>query len=152
MWFFSWFRRVWQYLLSDADVLERYRRAGAVFGDAVSEIYMGERRGFDKLHAEWARWELEVSRRGFRTFSVDAFRRLGGWARPIPGFGERRSESEKVVLHAEIFRQRWLGKVKPVIDFNAMLNQPGVQIVQYVRPSTEGPEPDVSPDHDPGVD
>jgi len=137
MWPFSWFKRVRQERLSDQRVLEHYRKAGAAFGDAVSYIYMGECVGFTKLHAEWARWELEISRRGFRTFSVDDFISLGGYGMPIKGFGERCAEGEEIVLHAEIYRELWLGKVKPAIHLGDMMNKPGVQVVQCIRPSTE---------------
>lgn len=137
MWPFSWFRLKWQERLSDAQVLERYRKAGAIFGDAVSYIYMGECIGFKKLHAEWARWELEASHRGFRTFSVDSFVSLGGYGTEVEGFGERRVDGEEPILHAERYREAYLGKVKPVLNLNAMMSGGGPQVMEYVRPSTE---------------
>ncbi len=60
-------------LLSDEGVKKRYKKAGAMFGDALSYIYMGECIGFEMLLDRLARWEEEYASRGYRTISLGAF-------------------------------------------------------------------------------
>ena len=141
MWPFDWFASKRMAALSDRQVQQRYVLAGGRFGAAVSVLYLGECIGFRKLHAEWARWEKEYARRGYRALSVDAFTNFGGWCKPLEGLGIKRGADEKALLHAEIYRGLFLGKLKPVIDI--ALAEP--QCGEYALPSTEQPRPEPPP-------
>lgn len=141
MWPFGWLERWWISRMADGKVAERYRRAGAVFGDAVSYLYMGECIGFKDRLDDWALWEKEYARRGYATFSIDAFVELGGYGRSIEGFGRRLKDGEVAVLHAEIYREKFLGQVEPVISFEVMLKDGRPQFGKWSVPSTKNPGP-----------
>ena len=91
--------------LTDKQVEKRYVKAGAIFGDAVSYIYMGECVGFDKLLAKWEKWEAEYTKRGYRTLPLYDFVAYGGYGTSLKGLGEKYAEHEDVVLHAKIYRE-----------------------------------------------
>jgi len=134
---FKAIKRFWAARLGDTSVWRRYVRAGAVFGEAVSYIYMGECVGFAKLLGQWEFWEQEVARRGFRTVSLDAFVQLGGYGVPLKAPLAKRRPDEKPVCHARIYRERYLGKLRPAIDFDRMMRDGQPQCGTYIRPTTE---------------
>lgn len=120
--------------LTDAEVRERYLRIGQRIGFAVS--YMRDPVGFKKRVRTWERWEAEYARRGYRTISLDDFYRYGGWSIPLPSVDARREEGEEPRFHARIYRDRYLGKIEPVIDpFKGE-----IQVGFFQTPSTEDEE------------
>ncbi|MDP3963343.1 MAG: hypothetical protein Q8Q39_02495 [bacterium] len=126
-------------ILSDATIQKRYVRVGGAFGGAVSYSYMGECVGFKRMLNRWARWEAEYIRRGYRAISLDDFIDYGGYGKELGELaGARRSKGEEPVLHAEIYRREFLGKIEPTIDL-ANLMQPDAkpQSGTYVLPSTK---------------
>ncbi|MEK9180000.1 MAG: hypothetical protein AAB897_01130 [Patescibacteria group bacterium] len=133
--------RIFQFfasLLSDKTLQKRYVHAGSIFGYAVSYIYMGECVGFKKLLRRWTRWEKEYARRGYRTLPLDAFVDCGGRGTPLNGLGIRREADENPIFHAKIYRQRFLGRVKPAIDLARMMDTGEPQFAEhYPLPSTE---------------
>lgn len=123
-------------LLTDNFVQKRYVNAGSNFGDAVSYSYMGECVDFEFLLNKWAEWEKEYSRRGYRTVSIDDFVQLGGYGESINHLlRKKREQDEEPVIHAEIYRQIYLGKIKPVINIEELTKEP--QIREYILPSTK---------------
>ena len=114
-----------------------YVNAGANFGDAASYIGLGEPFGFKSLLNKWAEWEEEYSKRGYRTVSLDKFIGLGGYGENIDNLiGLKREEGEDPVLLAEIYQEIYLGKIKPAVDLQKVVDgkiQSGVCVV----PSTE---------------
>ncbi len=54
---------------------------------------------------------------------------------PLKGAGAKRATNEETILHAGIYRDVWLGKVKPAVTIGQMLEGPTV--ATYVVPSTE---------------
>jgi len=110
--------------LTDKQVEKRYVKVGATFGDAVSYIYMGECVGFEKLLAKWEKWEAEYAKRGYRTLPLDDFVSYGGYGTPLKGLkglGEKRVEGEDVILHAKIYRDVYLGKVRPAVNVSEFM-------------------------------
>jgi len=123
-------------LLSSSFVERRYVSAGRYYGDAVSYIYMGESGNMEQLLNIWAKWEKEYARRGFRTVSLDRFVEFGGYDRPINDIiGKRREEGEKPILYAQIYLEKFLGKFKPVVSVDEMIQHPTFR--KYDIPSTE---------------
>ena len=134
----KWFEaifRFWVIGLSDDDVEKEYIRSGARFGDMVSYINMGECSGFKRALRRWTRWENEYARRGYRTLSVDAFWGYGGYGIPLVGLRLKRESKEAPIFHAELYRERYLGKIKPVVTAGDMLEGP--KSGTYALPSTE---------------
>ena len=122
---------------SDANVVRKYLAAGGRFGDAVSCLYMGECIGFGKLLDTWAFWEREYARRDYRTVTLDEFVSYGGYGKPIETLHVGRRKDEPAILHAERYRDRYLGKVVPAIDMDAMMRDGQPQIGTYAIPSTD---------------
>lgn len=124
--------------LSNDTVETRYVKAGAVFGDAVSYLYLGECIGFKKLLNTWAEWEKEYARRGYRTVSLDRFVELGGYGKPIDDvLGQQREPNEKPTLHAETYREQFLGKIGPAVNLEKLMTDGEIQSGTYFLPSTE---------------
>lgn len=125
-------------LLSDKIVEKKYISAGEVFGDAVSYLYMGECIGFEKLFRRWAAWEKEYARRGYRTISLDHFVDAGGWGKSLDTYlGQKLNDGDESVLHAEIYRTKFLGKIKPVINLEQMMKDGRPQSGVFNIPSTK---------------
>lgn len=121
--------------LSDKTVEKKYARAGEVFGDVVSYIYMGECVGFKRMLKSWARWEREYARRGYRTLILDAFVDSGGYGMALDGLGTKRGVDELPIFHAQIYAERFLGKIKPIINFEEMKRTRQPQCGTYFLPS-----------------
>lgn len=99
-------------VFTETEITNRYLDAGADFGDAVSQIYMGECHGFEKLLAEWEKFEVAYAELGFRTLSVDDFVEVGGWGKDPTSFGFRirRNPGEDAVFHARYYRENYLAR------------------------------------------
>src|SRR3990172_1916216 len=109
-------------LLPDFAVEYRYVQAGANFGDAVSYLYMGECTGFKELLNKWAGWEEEYARRGYKTLSLDKLTGLGGYGKSIDDvIGQKRDKGEKPLFHAQIYREKFLGKVSPAVNLEKLM-------------------------------
>ncbi len=148
---FPWFARHFTRLVSDAFVQDHYHFYGAMFGDAVSYLPLGECVDFQERFEAWTFWEDAYSKRGFRTISIDNFVKIGGWGDDAtPLLGQRRDPEESVVLHSERYRERYLGKMPPGIlqgGFGPLIDDKGnprVIRAEYPRPSTEEPNPSPS--------
>lgn len=123
---------------SNSEIEKRYVKSGAIFGDVVSYLYMGECIGFEKLLDDWAKWENEYAKRGFRTVSLDRFIEFGGYGKPIDDIiGQKRYEREEPVFHAQIYRDNFLAKVAPVLNLEKLTKDRQPQFGRYILPSTE---------------
>lgn len=91
--------------LTDKQVEKRYVRFGGTFGLAAYLIpLIGKCVGFDKFFSKWKKWEAEYIRRGFRTFSLDEFRRYVDFGTPLIGLGTKREQNEKPVFYSELIK------------------------------------------------
>lgn len=125
-------------LMSDKKVEKRYLSSGASFGDAVSYIYMGQCVGFESMLDDWAEWEKEYSTRGYKTISIDDFLSFGGYGKSIDHLlGKKRKRNEKPILHAEIYRELYLGKIKPAVNLKKMMKDGKSQLGNYIVPTTK---------------
>jgi hypothetical protein len=126
-------------LLDDKSVQKEYLNAGSCFGDAASYVFsMGECVGFDALLERWAKWEKEYAKRGYRTISIDDFILRGGHNKDISNvIGAKRGVDEKEVFHAERYREKYLGKVKPAINLEKMMRDGKPQSGTYIPQSTK---------------
>lgn len=145
----SWFARNFTSRLSNAFIEEHYHFYGAVFGEAVSYLALGECVDFHERFDAWAFWERAYSKRGFRTISIDDFMKIGGWGHDAtPLLGQRRNAEEPVVLHSERYRERYLGKMPPGVlqgGFGPLIgadDKPRVILAAYPRPTTKEPTHD----------
>lgn len=124
--------------LSDKTVEKKYVKAGANFGYLASYIYMGEALQTVSFLKKWEKWEDEYASRGYKTISLNAFIELGGYGKSIDDLiGQKRDKLEEAVLHAQIYRENYLGKVKPVIDVKKIMEDGEPQFGTYLTPSTE---------------
>lgn len=119
-------------ILPTSLVVKMYVESGTDFGDAVSYLYMGECIGFKGLFNKWAFWEREYARRGYATIDLDSFVDAGGWGKELPSLRVLR-DGKEAVLHAEIYRERFLGKPIPI---EARQVEGGAVAANYVLPST----------------
>ncbi len=101
----DWLYDLWLKSLSDKEVENYYIEAGAEFGDAMSYDYLGKCHDFDSFFLDWARWELEYSKRGYRTISLNDFISYGGYGKPLKGLGVKRKEGEQIILYSVIYSQ-----------------------------------------------
>lgn len=125
--------------LSDEWIEKKYIQAGRIFGDAVSYSYMGESGNMTSLLNAYDSWESEYARRGFRTINLDDFVALGGYGQELNKnlLRQRRDANEPAVLHAKIYRERFLGKIEPVVQIEKMFEDGQPQSAEYVLPSTQ---------------
>lgn len=121
----------------DDEVVQRYVDAGLVFGDVVSMIYMGECIGFADLLKAWEEAERDYAALGYRTIDLDAFVGAGGWGKELEGLTVARDEGEEPVYHAAYYREHYLGRCGPVIDFEEMQRTGEAQFGTYAVPSTK---------------
>lgn len=123
---------------SDQDLLNNYVEAGAIFGSAVSQLYMGECIGFDKLFRKWEKLEKEYINRGYRAISLDSFVEHGGYGEEIDHlYLVKRAPDEKPFYHAKIYREHFLGQVPPALDLEKMMEDGKPQYGNFYVPSTE---------------
>ena len=121
----------------DDEAVQRYIDTGAAFGSAVSFIYMGQCVGFDALLLDWEEAEQAYARLGFRTLSLDDFVDYGGYGKQLLGLKVLRDEGEDPVYHARFYRDNFLDKIDPVLDFNKMQETGEAQFANYAVPSTK---------------
>ena len=134
--------------MTDKWIEKHYAKAGRIFGDAVSYIYMGECVGFDSMLAKWEKLEAEYAKRGYRTLPVDDFVAYGGYGTPLKNLGVRRAEDEKPVFHAKIYREVYLGKIRPAVNLSELMrpaepnesSESRAQVGTYFVPSTKKAE------------
>ncbi|MDQ5883587.1 MAG: hypothetical protein QG654_501 [Patescibacteria group bacterium] len=124
------------FLLTDEQVANRYKKAGLVFGDAVSRLYFGECIGFEKMLGRWGKWEAEYAKRGYKTFSLDQFVHASCGNEEVLHPRYILSKDEPPVLHSQIYREKYLGKVKPTIDISRLM-EGEVQSGSFKLPTTE---------------
>ncbi len=116
---------------------KKYLKSGASFGNAVSYLYMGECVEFKENLEKWQTWEQEYSRRGYRTINLHKFVEFGGYGLNIDYLiGQKRKENEQPLLHAEIYKTKYLGKTKPAADIGKLVDGE-IQSGNYELPSTE---------------
>ena len=126
-------------LLTNNFVQKRYTNVGKRFGDDVSYVpAMGECIGFESDLNRWADWEKEYSDRGFRTVSLDEFIKAGGYGKSIDNLlSVKRNEGEHPILHAEIYRNIFLGRINPALDLAKLMTDGQIQSGEYTLPSTD---------------
>ena len=98
----------WLKSLSDKEVEGNYIEAGAKFREAASYDYLGECSSFKDKFLNWAKWELEYSRRGYKTISLNDFVSYKGYEKSLKDLGVKREINERAVLHAVLCRKRYL--------------------------------------------
>lgn len=121
----------------DEEVVQRYIDAGAIFGDAVSYIYMGECVGFEDRLKDWEEAEQAYAALGYRTISLDDFVSFGGYGKELQGLTVARDEGEAPIYHAVYYRVHFLGRCSPVINFDEMMKTGEAQVGTYAVPSTK---------------
>lgn len=121
----------------DDKVIQRYIDAGAIFGDAVSYIYMGECAGFSDRLKAWEVAEAAYAALGFRTLPLDEFVDYGGYGKELVNLNVARDEGEAIVFHAAYYRENYLGKTQQVINFEKMMQDGEIQYGNYEMPSTK---------------
>jgi len=125
-----------RFLLSDKFVVGRYKKVGLIFGEAVSMLYMGECVGFKKMFLRWERWEAEYVKRGYKPFSIDKFVSSTYQGEQILEPIEVLEEGELPVFHSKIYKERYLGKVRPLINLSRTM-EGEVQFGYFIMPTTE---------------
>lgn len=116
----------------------KYLHSGCTFAEAVSYLYIGECYGFKNLLNRWAKAERRYAGKGFKTLSLDDF--LNNYYQQhnlYPFLGEKLKENQSPVYHAELYREHYLGKVRPAFDFNAMMQDGQPRTGTFELPSTE---------------
>lgn len=119
--------------LTDNQVTSMYEKAGVIFGNFVNYIYFGECIGFEEAFRRWEKWEAEYVRRGYKPLSVDDFRRASYGEDISQKLHCLQPEGEEPRFHAQIYREKYLGKVERVI----YLEVDEVQFGFYLPPTTE---------------
>ncbi len=116
LYFFAWLRSI---AMTDPEVMRKYHIAGGDLGEMVSYGFMGECLYFKNYLAAWERWEKIYAARGFRTIPLKEFVDSGAGFTPAPnGLGVHRSPGEVPVFYAVIYRKKYLGKLKPVVNLS----------------------------------
>lgn len=124
--------------MSDKKIKRKYAGSGAHFGEAVSYLYMGECVEFESKLNRWADWEQEYAKRGYRTIPLDNFIELGGYDKNIdPLFMIKLDKKEKPIFYAQIYREKYLGKIMPVINLEKIIADREIQTGTYILPSTK---------------
>lgn len=124
--------------LTDKDVADIYKKHAGIIGNVVSYSYMGEPAGMPVMVKNWAEAEKKYAERGYRTISLDRWIDHGGYGFPLDDVWMiKREEGEAPIYHAEIYKEKYLGKVKPAIDFDEMFRTGKPQIGNYCNPTTE---------------
>lgn len=98
-------------------IVEQYVRSGAVFGEALSYLYMGECVGFHSMKERWAKLERSYAELGYRTIPLEDFLEYGGYGKAIDHLVRvKRTEGEEPTLHAITFQQRYAQGILPELD------------------------------------
>ena len=102
--------------LPETVLIERYIEAGKLVGEDLFDIMVaGESIDFEEKFNRWAELEKEYARRGYKTIGTYMFTYVYGSDAANDLFtkrcvGKKREAGEKPVLHAEIYRENFLGK------------------------------------------
>lgn len=133
----------WLEIRRKRKIARKYLEAGTIVGDCASYAHLGEAVGMESFVESWAKWERKYAALGFRTISLDEFIKAGGYGQDIKGrLYVLRRENEEPVYHAELYKQHYLGKIRPVVNVNLLTSE--VQVGEFLMPSTEiftdGPE------------
>ena len=124
-------------LLPKIVVEGKYVKSGSRFAEAVLYLYLGECEDFRKRLDSWKVWEEEYSSRGYKTISLDSFIEIEADKSLIKDkTGIKREKDEEPIFHAQIYRARFLGKIKPSVDLPRFLNEKTTQSGIYTTPST----------------
>jgi hypothetical protein len=98
-------------------VVEQYIRSGALFGEALSYLYMGECVGFHSMKERWAKLERAYAELGYRTIPLEDFVEYGGYGKKIDHLVRvRRAHGESAILHAVTFHERYEQGIMPTLD------------------------------------
>jgi len=106
---FAMVRREW--------VVEHYVRSGAVFGEALSYLYMGECIGFHGMKERFAKLERLYAEYGYRTIPLEDFVEYGGYGKKIDHLLRvKRETGEEPIFHAVTFQERYEEGIMPTLD------------------------------------
>jgi hypothetical protein len=98
-------------------IVEQYVRSGAVFGEALSYLYMGECVGFHGMKERWTQLERLYAGLGYRTISLESFVEYGGYGKAIDHLVRvKRADDEQPVFHSVTFQQRYAQGILPELD------------------------------------
>lgn len=98
-------------------IVEQYIRSGAVFGEALSYLHMGECVGFQGMKERFAKLERLYADLGYRTIPLEDFLEYGGYGKAIDHLVRvKRAEGEEPILHAITFQQRYEQGILPGLD------------------------------------
>ena len=101
-----------------------YLTSGTDFGEAVSDIELGECTGFEKMLEKWASWEKEYARRGFKTISLDKFIEQNYDNHSADKLSRiKRDKNEAPIFHAELYKKHYLGKTHPSINLSKVMDE-----------------------------
>lgn len=88
------------------------------------------------MFSKWDIWEAEYLKRGFRSLPIDEFISAGGYSREIDDqIMLRRKPEERAVSHAQIYKERYLGKVERFIHLEKVI-EGQIQQGHWHRPTT----------------
>ncbi len=98
-------------------IVEQYVRSGAVFGEALSYLYMGECVGFHGMKVRWAKLERLYAELGYRTIPVEDFLEYAGYGKALDHLIRvKRTDGEEAKLHAVTFQLRYEEGILPELD------------------------------------
>lgn len=98
--------------ITNNDIVNAYVTAGAMMGDAVGMIFMGECIGFGDMLDRWEETEKAYAELGFRTLSIDEFVEFGYKGHDIEHlFRVPRKVGEQSALHAAYYRENFFKKM-----------------------------------------
>lgn len=119
-------------------IVDEYRNAGSDFGNAVSYLYLGECIDFREKFERWEAAEQAYAGLGFRTLSIDDFVQIGGYSNTLDEkFRVSRELSERIVLHAAVYRERFLtSPIAPAVNLSALLQGGKMVTGTYMLPTT----------------
>ena len=66
-------------LYTDNFLRKRYRKAGLIYGEAISYAFLGKCLGYDAIRDRFIKLEKEWVRRGFKKISKDDWVSAGGY-------------------------------------------------------------------------
>jgi len=94
-----------------------YLKASLCFGEAVTcEGMIGRVANMDVLLRKFEQWEIEYSRRGYRTIPLNDLADIGGYGASMEGirgyYGVKRDMGEKPNLYSAMYREEFLQEPK----------------------------------------
>ncbi len=123
---------------SDIKIIEKYRNIATEIGDILSYTYLGEPIGIERMVKRWAKAEKAYANLGYRTISLNGWVQHGGHGKSIDDIWmKKRDEDEEPVYHADVYKEKYLGKIIPVFNLKEMVEDGQPQFGTYSDPSTE---------------